>query len=406
MDQSALLTHLRAEEPLLARRTADFLKELIRIESHAGSEGQVARLVREEMRELGFHEVWVDEVGSVIGRVGDGPFKILYDAHMDTDEVSDPSEWAHHPLDPVERDGVIYGLGASDDKQGVASIVQAGGVLARMGVPPGISVYVFATVMEESSEGAALRHFVRSSGIRPDAVVICEASKLDLCIGHRGRAELKVRTRGRSAHASRPELGDNAVLKMLKLAQRIEDELPTVLPASEIFGSGSQALTVISSASSVNAIPAWCEAWYDRRLLPGETAESVLAPLRELAASYDGQIEIPHYRVTSYTGVELEAPAFFPGWIIDAGHPWVRTAIETYHTVLHKEPTVRLWPFSTDGTCSAGELGIPTVGFGPSAEEFAHSAKDQVSVHELGKAVLFLAGLPWIASERLQEGRS
>jgi putative selenium metabolism hydrolase len=393
-------------EQRLARQTADFLKDLISIESHAGTEAAVAQRVKEEMLDLGFDEVWTDDLGSVIGRVGQGPFTILYDAHMDTDEVSDPEEWDQDPLEPVERDGIIFGLGASDDKQGVASIVQTGGVLKELGTPPEVTLYVFSTVMEESSEGAALRHFIRSSGIKPNAVLICEASKLDLCIGHRGRTELKLRTKGRSAHASRPELGDNAILKMLKVVGRLEEEIPTLLPEVEPFGKGSQALTVISSPSSVNAIPAWCEAWYDRRLVPGETVESVLGPIRVLTDQLGAEVEIPSYRLRSYTGTEVQVQAFFPGWSMDAEHPWVQAAAETYRVVFGKQPVIRLWPFSTDGTCSAGEFGIPTVGFGPSAEEFAHSARDQVSVQDLGKAVRFLTALPWVASRAMATGRT
>ncbi len=398
MDSDTLVRALISLRPDVTRRSAEFLKELIRLESPAGKEGKVAQRVAEEMKDLGFREVTIDPLGSVVGRIGQGPFTLLYDAHMDTDEVSDPGEWDHDPLDPVERDGVIYGLGASDDKQGVATIVQAGGLLAKIGVPDDTTLLVFCAVMEESSEGAALRHFVQHSGVRPDAVVVCEASKLDLCLGHRGRTEIRLRTRGSSAHASTPHLGDNAILKMLGFIREVEELLPNILPHRETFGSGTQALTVISSPKSVNAIPSWCEAWYDRRVLPGETVESVIGPLRRLAQNYAADVEVPSYRVRSYTGLEIEAPAFFPGWLMGEDHPWVQVASKAYRSLLGREPVLRLWPFSTDGTCSAGELGIPTVGFGPSAEEFAHTPHDQVCVSELADAVVYLAGLPWMRS--------
>ena len=118
-----------------------------------------------------------------------------------------------------------------------------------------------------------------SSIVRPDIVVIGEASGCNVKIGQRGRAEIVVETFGVPAHSANPEKGVNAVYAMCRVVEAIR-----ALPTSEhpVLGKGILELTDIKSSPypGSSVVPAYCRATYDRRLLVGETPESVLAPLR------------------------------------------------------------------------------------------------------------------------------
>ena len=106
-----------------------FLADLIRIRSYTGQEGPAVERMLQELRAIGCDEVWTDSAGNALGRIGRGPRVILYDAHLDTNEVADEREWPHPPLEPVVEGDVMYGLGASDCKGGVAAIVYGAAIL-------------------------------------------------------------------------------------------------------------------------------------------------------------------------------------------------------------------------------------------------------------------------------------
>ena len=97
----------------MAERREHFLADLIRIRSYTGQEGPAVERTLQELRAIGCDEVWMDSAGNALGRIGRGPRLLLYDAHLDTNEVADEHEWPHPPLEPVVEGDTLYGLGAS-----------------------------------------------------------------------------------------------------------------------------------------------------------------------------------------------------------------------------------------------------------------------------------------------------
>ena len=98
--------------------------------------------------------------------------------------------------------------------------------------------------------------------------------------------------------------------------------------------------------------------------------------------------------MTSWTGLDLSGPAFFPGWLLDADDPLITAGQLTCAALWGDAPAVDVWRFSTNGTYSAGAAGIPTLGFGPMEEEYVHTALDQVDLAKLLKAAMFYAVFP------------
>ena len=248
--------------------------------------------------------------------------------------------------------------------------------------------------LEEDAEGFALRSLVERDGLRPEVVLLAEATDLTLRRGQRGRCEIRVRTEGRAAHASQPHLGESAILKMLPVISALEAMNPG-LPVDPIFGRGTQVVSLIEGPHTPNSVPAWCEVAVDRRLTPGETPEKVLAEIRAVVEPLGASARVPDQPVLSHTGLRLDGPSFYPGWLLAEDHPVLVAGQAANRALWGADARVDVWRFSTDGTYSAGAAGIPTLGFGPEEEQYVHTTLDQVNLTKLRKAAEFYALFPF-----------
>ncbi|WP_278382363.1 YgeY family selenium metabolism-linked hydrolase, partial [Clostridium tyrobutyricum] len=231
-----------------------------------------------------------------------------------------------------------------------------------------------------------------SARVKPDYVVIGEASNCNLKIGQRGRAEILVETFGKPAHSANPEKGINAVYKMNKLIEAIRK---LKLSTHPFLGDGILELTDIKSSPypGASVVPDYCRATFDRRLLVGETRESVLKPIQDIIKKLEGEdaefkakVSFSKGKERCYTGNEIEGERFFPGWLYDRKDEFVEKA----YNGLKKagiDPEITHYSFCTNGSHYAGEAGIKTIGFGPSKENLAHTVNEYIEISQLTKAV-------------------
>lgn len=378
------------------KRMVEFLRDLIRTPSFSCQEGAVAERVADEMRAVGFRDVAQDRIGSVVGRIGSngGPV-LLLDGHMDTVGVSDRSAWKHDPFGAEIENGVLYGLGACDMKGALAAMVYAGKLLVEKRLPLKGDLIVACVVQEEPCEGLAARVLVEEEGIRPNWVVLGEPSSMTLARGQRGRVELEVNTHGRACHASQPDLGENAVYAAARLIFGLEI-LAGNLGNDRLLGPGSLAVTEIKSeAGSRSVVPDCCSFVIDRRLTLGENEAKALAEVQAVIAREQvrADVRVLEYRSTSFTGYAAAQRAAFPAWVTDENHSLVQAMERAAREELGARPKMSQFPFSTDGTYTAGVAGIPTIGLGPGDENLAHTADDQVRLDDVFGAARVYAAL-------------
>ena len=389
--KSHYYTDAKALEPDLAA----FMQAIIRIPSLSSKEGSVIERIRAEMLRVGFDEVEVDPMGNLIGRIGSGPYVIALDGHADTVDTGDLSLWDRDPHSGDIEDGILYGRGASDQKGGIASAVYAGALLKKAGVPDNITLYVTATVQEEDCDGLCWQYIVNESGLRPDLVVITEPTSLRIYRGQRGRMEMEVRTSGVSCHGSAPERGINAVYKMAGIIADIE-KLNERLEPCEPLGKGTVTISDIRSTSpSLCAVADSCTIHLDRRLTVRETEASSVAEILALPSvqAAGAAVTVLDYAVPSHTGLTYPTRKYYPTWDIDEDDPAVLTAKNVYQAVFDAEPETDFWTFSTNGVAIAGMYGIPSIGFGPGHEHFAHAPNEQVEVEHLVCCTAFYTAL-------------
>lgn len=382
--------HAQALEPRLVK----FLQDLIRIPSLSSQEGRVAKRIAAEMKKLKYDEVTIDPQGNVIGRIGSGKKVIALDGHIDTVDVGDLAAWKTDPFDPVIKKGVMYGRGTTDMKGGVAASVYAGAMLKKTDFAKHGTLYVTATVQEEDCDGLCWQYIAREDKIRPDVVVITEPTSLRIYRGQRGRMELEIETTGVSCHGSAPERGVNAIYAMAPIIADIE-KLNERLKPRKPLGKGTVTISHIRSRSpSLCAVADGCVIHLDRRLTLGETEAVVVKQLKALPSvkKAKAKIRVLNYDTPSYTGLTYPTKKYFPTWYApDAAHE-VKTAVKAYREVFGGEPEVGHWTFSTNGVATAGLEGIPTVGFGPGHEHFAHAPNECVELDHLVRSAAFYAG--------------
>ncbi|MCP4657302.1 MAG: YgeY family selenium metabolism-linked hydrolase, partial [bacterium] len=376
------------------KQIVDFLRQMIAIPAESRREGERCERVRREYESLGFDEVFFDRLGNVVARIGDGPFKVLFDGHIDCVGVGDPEGWELDPFEGKLADGKVWGRGAVDELPAIACMAYGAKIFKERGLPDDLTVYLTASVMEEECDGYCLLHLVEKEGIRPHVVVLGEPTDLKVYRGHRGRLEATITTRGVAAHGAHCERGINALYKMAPIIADVE-ALNERLVFDEFLGKGSVVVSFIEcTAASLNAVPDSARIYIDRRLTAGETVESAMAELRSLPHLGGAAVELLAYDGTSWRGERAQQEKYYPTWVLPEEHPLVEGVANAVETVLGAPPAISRWSFSTNGVASMGRLDIPTVGFAPGLEELSHTTGEWVAVEDLIRATAAYSLIP------------
>ncbi|WP_455367892.1 YgeY family selenium metabolism-linked hydrolase [[Eubacterium] cellulosolvens] len=368
----------------------EICRNMIKNKSFTGQEKSLADYLEKVMRGLNYDDVQRDHVGNVIGIIegdGKGP-TLMFNGHMDTVSEGELSNWRYDPYKAEVHGDVIYGRGASDMKGALASMALAGALLKEFIQVKG-RLLVACVVHEEDFEGFGARHVIKNFG-RPAYIILGEATDLQMAIGHRGRVEIEIEALGRTSHGSTPEEGLNAIELMLPLMEKIRKGRRR-LPSHPFLGKASVSINGIRCSPDETAIiPDRCMIVLDRRIIPGETKQSILGEyyhyienLKSVNHSRSYRVDIASKELICYTGYKERVEYFFPPWLLDHNHGLVHFATEALESALNRKINLTRWLFSTDGAYTAGTLGIPTIGFGPGEERYAHTPSDQVKISNL-----------------------
>ena len=301
----------------------------------------------------------------------DAPRTLLLEAHQDTVPTD------HMTIDPFGariEDGRLYGRGACDVKGGMAAMLGAFARIVRDGPKDAASIVMACTVDEEYGS-LGVRKLVHD-GLRADAAVVAEPTRLAIVNAHKGVARWYLTAQGRSCHSSTPERGVNAIYRMAGLLVAIEQysEWLRTSPGDPLLGPPTLSVGRIDGGISVNTVPDSCRIEIDRRLVPGEDAE---AALREFIAYLKkGAGDIPFecsQRSLAVPALSAEGSAELVahlGAAIDA--------VAGSHQVIAV-------PYATDAS-TISMAGVPAVVFGPGDLSQAHTADEWISIDEVEQA--------------------
>ena len=379
------------------------LSDLVKIESVTYNEKQAIEHLSQRMKDFGFDEVRVDPVGNVLGRVGNGKTVILYDSHIDTVDLGEPRAWKYPPLSATIVDDVLYGRGAVDDKSCLMGITYAARIIKDLGLANDFTLWISGSISEEDVEGSCVSAMMKENpDIKPDYILVAEASNGRIMRGHKGRALIRICVPGKAAHASAAWRGDNALIKALPIMSKI-DQFDNFVD-DPFLGKGTIEVTNVECKSpSLNTIPGEAIITCDRRISCGETEEELIEEVKGLCSDVDGvKVEIDNELVKTYTGYEINCKDYFPSWVMEESSPIVTASAKAYRALFDKEPEITKWDFCTNATHLCGRMGIPAIGFGAGDEPLCHTTDDQIPLLELFKAVQFYSALPlFLADESI-----
>ncbi|MDZ4405354.1 M20 family metallopeptidase [Prosthecobacter sp.] len=362
------------------------LAELVRINSINSSydggpgEKEVAAYVRQFFEQRGI-EVWEQEVfpgrNNVIARIPgrDPSRRIVFEAHTDTVSIKGMTI---DPFDPVIRDGKLHGRGSVDDKAGLAAMMHAVADIHASGELPPCEIWLAAVVDEEFSFRGVVK---LCEGLKADAAVVAEPTEFKCVIASKGVLRWRIRTRGKAAHSAKPHLGINAITAMSRIVLALNEDHERMQQAQHpLLGPATCNVGVIQGGVQVNFVPDQAVIEIDRRLLPGEEVETVLAHYQSMLDALMKQ----HPDVIA----DMEKP-MLQDWSFqtDANAPLVQLSRDVLRE-MNREDGVNGVPFGSDAS-KFSRLGIPTVLFGPGSIDQAHAAVEYVECAEVEAAQAF-----------------
>lgn len=218
---------------------------------------------------------------AIFARSGRGG--VMLSGHLDTVPIG--NGWSREQGEVVG--GRMFGRGAADMKAGCAAILLAAEELAGTDVPFSVCLTLDEEISMDGAQAVAHAHEL---GDAP-AVVVAEPSDFNIVVREKGLIQFAVRTTGRSAHASMPHLGDNAITKMLSMLRGLEElqEIPQN-PVEELTIS----IDTIRGGTQVNVIPDSCEVEMDSRFPPGMTGDDVIGMVKEALGGAAYEVEVLH----------------------------------------------------------------------------------------------------------------
>lgn len=383
INSSTLLNQLKEKGLFKEEELVKILKGLIqeKSENPTGNEESAALYVQRVLRDNDIESElsWAaPNRPNVYARLkGQNPGStMMYNGHLDVVPAGD--KWSKAPFEGIVEEGKLFGRGAADMKSGVASMIYAAIVLKRMGAPFHGELFLFFNVDEERTN-LGMKKFLEDN-LSADYAIISEPTNLNICIGHRGCARFRLRTKGTLGHTSFVRDPDNAIYKMTKLIHAIEELGLSVRKRVDPFlGNASLTVSQIQGGIAPNIVPDDCQIEIDRRALPGETYDTVYNELKD----YLDQVSRNH--AFEY---ELECYLFLPASFIPREHSFVKQLSHVSSKVRKKETNIT--PF--EATCEAPffsvDKGIPTIVFGPGGLKEAHITDEFVELSELTDASL------------------
>ncbi len=317
-----------------------------------------------------YHE-FADQRTSLIARLdgsGDGP-PICFTGHIDVVPLG-KAAWSHDPF-AGERDGDrLFGRGVTDMKGALAAIVLAAQRIAALPERKAGLVLVLTAGEETRCEGA--HHLAAQPGAlgSAGAVLVGEPTANQPLVGHKGLVRYRIKTTGVTAHASMPEQGDNAILKIAEVVQRLERFDFGVAP-HPVMGSPTLNVGTITGGLNINSVPDEAEIGVDIRTIPGQTADEIEVRLEAALG--------PEVGVTNIANEDSV--------VTDARDEWVQQVYDVMEPLLGRRPQPATAVYFTDGSVLKPAYGgPPTVILGPGEPTCAHKTDEYCSIVKLEAA--------------------
>lgn len=304
---------------------------------------------------------------------------LLLNGHIDV--VVPGEDWTVDPFGGELRNGKIYGRGTCDMKSGVAAMMAAMIGLKRSGAPFNGEIIFQGVADEETGSQWGTVHLLENHiGRDADFAIVSEPTSLNIATGNRGLRWIDVTVKGNASHAGRPHLGTNAIEQAAKLIRAIDAMQFGARHDFFEVPAPSISVTTINGGAKVNIIPERCDLAIDRRMMPGETGDSVMAELKQVVDSL--------LQDEKKLRIEMKVrPQFWDPYLIAETEPVVQATRAAVEEIVGVKPEILGKAGCTDASHIFHMGGIPTVVFGPGNEKLAHKPDECVEIKQYVAAV-------------------
>ncbi len=296
---------------------------------------------------------------------------LLFACHLDV--VAAAGDWKYPPFEGAESEGRIYGRGSADMKGGIAAVVTAIRQILDSKVELQGDI-ILAALAGEETDSCGARRFASGNHPRVAGIVIPEPTDFTIVTAHRGMLWLEVKTTGRPAHSSTPQLGVNAITSMKNLLVEL-DSFKISFEPHKLLGDCSMSINTITGGGEINVVPDSCVISIDIRTLPGQQSEKIISDFEKIFAKLkrkNPQFEASVSIIREVGALETDPKCDF---------------VKDFCPAVQINETKAV-SFTTDGPHFAS-LGAPVVIFGPGKPQLAHKRDEYIDVADLEKAVKF-----------------
>jgi acetylornithine deacetylase len=322
----------------------------------------------------------------VIARLGGGDGRsLMLNGHLDVVGIDG---MRHEPFGAELSDGRIYGRGSADMKGGVAAMCAAA-VRVMSDIEGEV---VIAAVADEEDRSIGTRALIEW-GMRTDAAIVTEPTRLAAAIAHRGFAWLEITVHGRAAHGSRYDIGIDAIRHAALLLAELDlwEEEQLSRRTHPLLGHASLHASHIEGGIGMSTYPDRCLVRVERRTVPGETLAMVERELADACARV--RARRPAFRADVRVTFAQDPSDVSPE------APIVRSLLAALRAAGEPERVEGLSAW-TDAAILNG-AGVPAICFGPGDIALAHSPEEWVAVAEIQRCtdVLALLATSWCSRE-------
>ena len=323
---------------------------------------------------------------SVLAKIGDGNGKTLvFHAHIDTVPIGQKEKWIFPPFSGKLEDGKIYGRGAGDCKGSAAAQIMAAIAIKRAGIPLHGNLIVACVADEEGGGHFGTKWLRESKQLNPDYLVVGEQTQNQVGIAERGAVWVKITVEGTACHGALPWQGKSAIMRMGEVLREISDWLVPQLEKKRnpYLPKSSLNIGVIQGGLKVNIVPDTCSIEIDRRILPEETCDSVVAEFHETICRTQKRIGMFPYRIEVLSNMDTSVNT-------SEKEPFVEVVQEASEQIYGKRLPLMGYAQGSDGRWFARDK-FPIVIFGPGDPAVAHCDNEFCSAAQLTDAARILA---------------
>ncbi|MEE9324453.1 MAG: M20/M25/M40 family metallo-hydrolase [Dehalococcoidia bacterium] len=377
MEKCSSLANAINEERLL-----DTLREMVRVPSPSGQEGEIGEFIGEKCRRWGLDArvkpVGDGRVNTIVRLPGEEPGPtFLFNGHLDTQPLA--PGWTLSPYEPFIKDGYLYGSETNNMKAANAAMLEALLILQETNTLKKGNIIVTFVAAECDKQGLGTQHTLQD-GIKADWALVGEPTDLNILTAHVNPVQLKITTYGKPAHQFMREQGICAIQKMLKVMNALGDHIITHTPHPDFQKVPRLNIGLIKGGEFASQTAARCEIVADIRAVPGMTVESITQDIQKVLDQLQKEDHEIKTSVEEYNGLPFGSRE---PYTISKDEPIVQVTKEVCKIVLQREPRVGpLFPhliYWSDAPFLM-QAGIPTVICGPGTVEQMNAPDEHIEV--------------------------